>query len=787
MVYKKKKSYYKKLAIYALIAIPAYLIIANYYGDDIYGNDFLSENYFNTYSEEFIPFDLGASSQLIKCKILSTVKLYDSSGNIIYDYTRKTGTFSPAVQLDLLYPTGGNNFEKIQTVNFKQQLQCNAVSYDPYLKPLLTKVDLRTTVNGIDQNGQSKMIQSKSHPNQSRNMSGSTITLVEMNIPASSIENKLGSERQYTTSLVFLTNGKLEFKQYDDDPNKWIKQVNNAGASAGFTIKGKTYGIGCPSGCTVEIKVDNAVNSGADRFLDIANKVMRYDIRLDQYTKDETIPKLELKFQPAKCKDSSCIETLRSTAIGMSIRNDDGYWSGNQSLDWNGDGKYDKEDAGHYFITVKGGEVEQGQYKRTNTAVIKAVVTSTEPENGVPPITQTSGNPDILVGKVKIKYTTGSSLEGFIDTDGSVQLTPLDLYGSGEGKDEGKIIKIMLEPYLYYPQKPSYNVATSDITYTGTVTINGKDKNISTKYLNARGQAVNSPTIEDCPKGLNYDNCQMFRVAPLYISATNLNDIITKSGLLSDRNSETNVKFKFELDGDFRFYELGGQSKKYNGLIKDTEISLSLDYKPPTTRSGNGGSGNGNGGNGGEPSDPECRSGEILVSGVCEREDVPEICYGNEILNALGICVPVAGSDPDLPPEVTDDTIQVDYGDAFNWNDLCEPNEQANLFVNNATGEQEVECVNDDGEIVPSGQTPTGDEGGTAIGDEETTTIPEIEEELTTFSIGFGSIAEILDELGLPAEFTIAFILVGLIILFVIYKVSRRGYRNRQSYFGQMP
>ena len=56
MVYKKKKSYYKKLAIYALIAIPAYVIIASYYPDVFNFEQFGQEGgdyYFNSVDQQF--------------------------------------------------------------------------------------------------------------------------------------------------------------------------------------------------------------------------------------------------------------------------------------------------------------------------------------------------------------------------------------------------------------------------------------------------------------------------------------------------------------------------------------------------------------------------------------------------------------------------------------------------------------------------------------------------------------------------------------------------------------
>ena len=52
----KKKSYYKKLAIYALIAIPAYIIIASYYPDVFNFEQFGQEGsdyYFNSIDEKF--------------------------------------------------------------------------------------------------------------------------------------------------------------------------------------------------------------------------------------------------------------------------------------------------------------------------------------------------------------------------------------------------------------------------------------------------------------------------------------------------------------------------------------------------------------------------------------------------------------------------------------------------------------------------------------------------------------------------------------------------------------
>lgn len=776
MVYKKKKkSYYKKLAYLAVIGVVGFVAfdwITGFSDGISFGNDFLSENYFNTYKEEFTLFSVY-SSQLIKCQISSTVEMYDDRGRIVYDYTRNTSKWSPS--LDLLYQKyGESDFSKISTVNFNQFLSCDPVSYDPYLKPLLTKVALNTKVTAIDQNGKQVTLQTKSCPNNSGNMSGKTIELCSIRIPASSIENKLGSDRQYTTSMVFSTSGNLEFKQYEGEPNKWVKKVSNAGASTGFVIKGKTYGIGCSSGCTVEIKIDNAVNKAGERYLDLAKQNMRYEIRLDQYSRDETTPKLELSFKPDDCGDQSCVKKIRSTGIGMSIRNDDGYWSGNQSLDWNGDGKYNEDDVGDYFITVKGGEVDKGDYKRMNTVVIKAVVTSLEgfDDDDDKPI-----DTDILLGKVKVAYATGTSLQGFIDTDGRVELTPLELYGTGTDKDSTKILKIEINPYLYYPQFPSYSVSKSDITYTGTVTINGKDSNISTKYLSQSGnKALYNPNIEDCPKGLNYDNCQAFKVAPLYISATELNDIVAKSGLLTDKNSETNVKFKFALDGDFIFYELGGQSKKYNGLIKNTELSLSFDYKPRIVNDKP------------RPDDPTpddptpdvCNKPMMMINGVCQEvENTPETCTGDDILNSNGVCV--SPSDP-TPDDPTDDPTPVGSDDGFNWDVLCDTDigETAIVFVNLFTGNEEIECVTDDGEITPTGETPTGDEGGTAIGDDETTTVEEVNEELEKLDTGFWSDIPNIGFGGFSSETVWIFIIVSLIILFVIYKISRRGYQNRQ-------
>mgnify|MGYP004044142741 CR=1 FL=1 len=78
-----KKSYYKKLAIYALIAIPAYVIIASYYPDVFNFEQFGQEGsdyYFNSVDQQFSiigDFDTlsVADSRIAICETTTNVKI----------------------------------------------------------------------------------------------------------------------------------------------------------------------------------------------------------------------------------------------------------------------------------------------------------------------------------------------------------------------------------------------------------------------------------------------------------------------------------------------------------------------------------------------------------------------------------------------------------------------------------------------------------------------------------------------------------------------------------------
>lgn len=859
MVYKKKKkSYYKKLAIYALIAIPAYVIIASYYPDVFNFEQFGQEGsdyYFNSVDQQFSiigDFDTlsVADSRIASCETTTTVKMIGDRNKIIQQFSKtnpNVGSWSPTLTYDLL---GGTTGEKVNRIEYETMLNCEKGKLFPNV--VLDSYDLKLTVTGIDVNGDRVTIDTDRKRSNS-DLPINRVSLFKETIFASEIERKIApTTKTFPTYINFHVFGDLNFSNY---VLNYLKTLNLNHGLGGIIDKGE---IGtAPLDRTSELIIGGGlVKDTNDKNIDIT-------LRFKNWSETESKPKLKILFTKEDCNSSDCVrQKILDKSLTMLKKGNDGY----ASYILTG---IDNRGAGTYEILATGGETVKGASPlRTNLKVVEVVLRATptsDPPSYIPPITQTSGSSKVIEGEVQLVYSLrfdGGTLAGVVGKDAKavdVAFSQLDLIASNEGGREGKVIDLKITPHLSFPctlktenedgtpyggikcEEPRLSIvsersATMDVTYTGTVKVDGKEDKINTKYLYADDRIYNGE-LSQCNKAFNYQtgeveaskNCvQDFRIQPLTLGHTKLNDMV-EDALCGDdvrdklncnsKKNEHDVKIEIRLDAEFELAD--NNMKRYAGLIQNVEYVFDFDYKPKKTSS--------------EPrqetpdedNKPDgdlCKDNNIIdtldstlcqtlktsceenkkewVEGqdfwfckdiVTERDDGNGNGNGNDdgnggIGDAICEAVPLFCIDDD------DGSTEIDDGSFVG---VCEEGEIPVILSNG-----ELVCKDEGtGEFVPesdsevtTGDSPTGNDGQAGAGEtdggmtneEKEDFIDDLGNILEELDTGFSGIPDIGFG-GFSSETVWIFIIVALIILFVIYKVSRRGYRNRQSYFGQMP
>lgn len=759
MTTKKQRKLYRKIIIYAIIAVPIYFVGTSFLGYDLFEEPFLDDYYFTSNDQTFELFKMNVTptpsytSQIIKCTIKNYAQIYDVKGNKVYDYSRNV-SFQPKV-LDLL----SDRMTEIDYFKFYQSLECDK-GYNNYLKPYMKSYDLTTVASVYDKNkGWITVDTEKSRYNSLKDMSGNKHVLTEMQIKANKVEAILNPSFDSGSNLKFITSGKMTFKQYADDPNSWNFNVNNVGSYAGFVVKGKTEGAN-PLSNIVEIRFDNGKNGNIDLGKE---KDLEYTVRLVKFDRNETTPILEIIFNPNGCKPDpndrgSCDQTIKKTKMGVRISGDDASFYGHIGLDRNNDGKYDERDMGTYNVIVKGAKVNDEYMRYTSKQIMAKVstVTPTPTSNGGSTIIPTglgSSGDDLIRGEVRLKWEVpfeGGVMSGdfFKDEYGIAELTPMELYGSQADKT-GKLTLLKLEPYIHLPEKPSLNKkSTKDVTYSGTVEINGKEKNISQNYLR-----TNEVIIRE---GIQ-NGKQAFAISPLQISHTKLNDIVLKLIQSEEMNDkEYSVKFRFNISAEFQLFDPAQCSSNvecltYNGVLRDSVFNITFDYKPkvvnteprPDTPDPDE-NGNGNGGSG--------------SNGGSIEDDFGEGCPECDVVDDE---IPFEESNPKT--NIEEEANKVGFS--------CKSNEEMILLKEN---NQEYYACIDGGDITTTSEEPEGNAGNTGIS--ATITIEDLKKLLENVGIlDTGLFSGIIPD-NIPIELIIIFAILTPIILFIIAKRARKTY-----------
>ena len=873
MVYKrKKKSYYKKLAIYALIAIPAYVIIASYYPDVFNFEQFGQEGgdyYFNSVDQQFSiigEFDTLSviESKIAFCETTTTVKMIGDRGQIIQQFSEtnpSVGSWIPTLTYDLL---GGTTGEKVNRIEYETMLNCEKGKLFPNV--VLDSYDLKLTVTGVDVNGNRVTIDTDRKRSNS-DFPINRVSLFKETIFASEIERKIApTTKTFPTYINFHVFGDLNFGNYGLN---YLKTLNLNHGLGGIIDKGA---IGtAPLDRTSELIIGGGlVKDTNDKNIDIT-------LRFKNWSETESQPKLKILFTKEGCNSSDCVrQKILDVSLSMYKRGNDGY----ASYILRG---IDDRGAGTYEILATGGETVKGASPlRTNLKVVEVVLRATptsDPPSYIPPITPTSGSSGskIIEGEVQLGYRLnfeGGSVSGIIGKDAKavdVAFSQLDLIASNEGGREGKVTQLKIEPHLTFPctlktededgnpyggikcDESLLKIVSpqeTDVTYTGTVRVDGKEDNINQKYLYADDRIYNME-LSQCEKSFNYqtgkveasnDCIQDFRIQPLTLGHTKLNDMVEDALCGEDvrdklncnaKKNEHDVKIEIRLDAEFELAD--DNMKGYAGLIQNVEYVFDFDYKPKKTSNeprtqtpdpdedtciasilsdvvgvfplsssecqeekrvcdnrndgewtegnpnwfckaivtergngnggnggnGNGGNGNGRGGNGNGGTEPE----------------LPDLC------SVLGIGCPEE-----------EDT------DTGSFVGVCEEGEVAVILSNGelvckdeGTGEFVPEAESDS--EVTTGNPPTGNDGQAGAGEtdggmtneEKEDFIDDLGDKLEELDTGFFSSIPNIGFGGFSNETVWIFVIIGLIILFIMYRRIRGGYRNRQSYFGQMP
>ena len=857
MVYKKKKkSYYKKLAYLAVIGVIGFIAFdwITGFSDGVQFGQEGSDYYFNSIDEKFSiigDFDTlsVADSRIAICETTTTVKMISDRGQILQQFSKTNSGWSPTLTYDLL---GGTTGEKVDRIEYETMLNCKKGSYFPNV--VLDSYDLKLTLTAVDFLGRTITIDTDRKRSNS-DFPINRVSLFKETVFASEIERKITqTTKTFPTYIKFNVFGDLNFKSSFSSASgltystNYLKTLNLNHGVGGIIDKGA---IGtAPLDRTSELII------GGGLVKDTNDKTIDITLRFKNWSETESQPKLKILFTKEGCDSRDCVrQIILDTSLSMYKRGNDGYASYILR-------DIDKRGAGTYDILGTGGETVKGASPlRTNLKVVEVVLRPTETSDtpSIPPITPISGGGSkVIEGEVQLGYSLrfdGGTLAGVVGKDAKavdVAFSQLDLITSNEVGKEGKVIDLKITPHLTFPctlktenedgtpyggikcEEPRLSIvsersANMDVTYTGTVKVDGKEDKINKKYLYADDRIYNGE-LSQCEKKFvpasgntggrieaSKDCIQDFRIQPLTLGHTNLNDMVEDALCGEDlkdklncnsKKNEHDVKVEIRLDAEFELAD--NNMKGYAGLIQNVEYVFDFDYKPKKTSS--------------EPRQetPDEDSESCLYEGdlvsslsssecqeekrVCDNRNDGEWTEGISYWFCKAIVTERDdgngngnGNDderdedeptlPDLCSVLGIGCPEDDTGsDTGSFVGVCEEGEIPVILSNG-----ELVCKDEGtGEFVPesdsevtTGDSPTGNDGQAGAGETDGGMTNEEKEDFTNdlgkkleeLDTGFSGIPDIGIG-GFSSETVWIFIIVALIILFVIFKISRRGYRN---------
>ncbi len=373
MVYKrKKKSYYKKLAIYALIAIPAYVIIASYYPDVFNFEQFGQEGsdyYFNSIDEKFsviADFDtlsLARDKYVATCETRTVVKVYDTKGSVLQTLERTSSAWSPTLDtrgFDLL---GGEAVDtKISRIVYDTKLYCGKGISSLFPNVSLDSYDLELSVKSV--NGNNKLVNIDTEQARSYNDVNniSVVGLFKETYYASEIEKKLsGSSSNFPSYIGFSISGDLNFKScFGSTCLPYVKTLSGSSVyhAVGFKVSSGIIGV-APVDTTSELLIaGELVKSSDESYID-------YTLRFKNWNPAESTPKVVVLYTPPNGSQLDREEIYNTgNSLKMYQRGNDGIASGKIYSDC------PTLCVGKYEIISTGGEVTGNDQQRKNLKIV---------------------------------------------------------------------------------------------------------------------------------------------------------------------------------------------------------------------------------------------------------------------------------------------------------------------------------------------------------------------------------------------------------------------------------
>ena len=669
MVYKrKKKSYYKKLAYLAVIGVIGFISFdwITGFSDGVQFGQEGSDYYFNSIDEKFSiigDFDTlsVADSRIAECETRTVVTIYNTKGSVLTELKRTSSTWSPTLDigLDLLSARYDIQDRKISRIVYDTKLYCQATN-SLFPNVVLDSYDLKLSVNSRNGNNEVVKIDTVTARSYNDVNNISVVGLFNETYYANEIEKKIKSpQNEFPTYIVFDISGDLDFKScFGSGASKtcvpYVKTLSGSGVThaVGFVVSSGIIGV-APVDPTSELLIAGGlVKSSDESYID-------YTLRFKNWNPAESTPKVIVLYTPPDGRQLDREEIYNTgNSLKMYQRGNDGIASGRI---------HHTSDCptlclGKYEILATGGEVTGNDPQRKNLKIVNVKLKFTdEPENEYPPITPTSGSSGskVIEGEVQLGYSLrfdGGTLAGIVGKDAKavdVAFSQLDLIASNEVGKEGKVSNLEITPHLTFPctlktenedgtpyggikcEEPRLSIvsersANMDVTYTGTVKVDGKEDKINKKYLYADDRIYNGE-LSQCKKDWNYqtgkveaskDCVQDFRIQQLTLGHTDLNDMVEDALCGEDlkdklncnaKKNEHDVKVEIRLDAEF---ELADDDKRgYAGLIQNVVYVFDFDYKPKKTSS--------------EPR-PETPDGDIII-----LEKGGDLCKDNNIIDTL--------------------------------------------------------------------------------------------------------------------------------------------------------
>jgi len=505
----------------------------------------------------------GTESFLIKCELRNQILIKDEFGQTRLTIDKRA-PFSPAIELSFIIPVSGMpNFGSAVVTTF---LSCSdSPLASSGFKAFLHDGFITTKVQATDVNRSFKSISTRTNPiNQITDMNNrNNFQLNTLTITENQLQNTIGDETSYPSTVRALVTGELHFRQCllsnanctsTDGNANWIKTVSTGDAftAFGLLVEGSVFS---PVTRTQELKItESDVTSDFRLNIKDDNRVS-YQVRITDYDIREGSPVTKI-WTP----QNTVFQTRNEGILTATDPSNSRIFIKNTSV------TLPTSNLGLWCFEL---QKTEGLRQASRKCITTFLADATDPVID-PMIMDPKTGADISSGEVRLRYevtTTSGVKQNDITTAGgtAIAFTPLQLLAIG-GTD--KFLTLFLQPQIFFAEGviADLNVVSgsADIVYTGSIKL--------------PDSTVTITSLELKPNPADFTKNQASIILPsTKITADQVELLIKQqSGLPS---SGVPITLEILTSGTFQLKDTGTNAL-HLGTFKDVKFSWNLDYTP---------------------------------------------------------------------------------------------------------------------------------------------------------------------------------------------------------------